>query len=123
MNGSEKNSSIFSPVTDWQTEFLLDKETEDMCLKHDLIPYIGKIRSGIYLTCGWIMVVTMVGFGIAKVSLACEVMSSLCITFWVETILLITFGVAWMVAGKFLKFLVDDDEIFRIFPKRNKKAV
>ncbi len=26
----------------------LDKETEDMCLKYDLLPYIEKIRSGIY---------------------------------------------------------------------------
>ena len=50
MNGSDKNSSILSPITELQTELLLDEETKDMCLRHDLLPHIEKIRSGIYET-------------------------------------------------------------------------
>jgi len=45
---TEEHHHLQSDVTEPASD--LDKETEDMCLKHDLLPYIGEIRSSIYET-------------------------------------------------------------------------
>ena len=45
---TEEEHYLQADVTEPSSD--LDKETEDMCLKHDLLPYIGEIRSRIYET-------------------------------------------------------------------------
>ena len=37
------------------------------------------------------------------------------IVYWAETIALITFGVAWIVSGKFTHLIADEDELYRVF--------
>jgi len=67
-------------------------------------------RSIIYLICGLIMFASMLGIGIGEIALSDELMATLRITYWAETIALFSFGCAWMVAGKYFKPLVDKDE-------------
>jgi hypothetical protein len=72
-------------------------------------------RSKIYLICGWIMVGCMVGLGIFKIALDDEVFAKFRITYWAEAVALCSFGVAWMVAGKYFDPLVDEEEKLHIF--------
>ena len=67
-------------------------------------------RSIIYLICGLIMVGCMLGLGICELALSDELMVTLRITYWAETVALFSFGCAWMVAGKYFKPLVDKEE-------------
>ena len=69
-----------------------------------------KRRNIIYLCCGWVIVIAMVGLVAATVSLPTEKTLSLRITFWAEAIALWAFGLAWIVSGKSIAFLVDRDE-------------
>jgi hypothetical protein len=70
-------------------------------------------RSRVYFICGMIMIVSMIGFIICKVALPDDLMIKLRITYWAETIMLFSFGIAWMVAGKYFKLFVDqEDELF-----------
>ena len=72
-------------------------------------------RSIIYLLCGLIMVACLLGLGICELALSDELMVTLRITYWAETVALFSFGCAWMVAGKYFKPLVDkEEELFLI---------
>ncbi len=42
-------------------------------------------------------------------------MKSLNVTFWGEAIALGAFGVAWIVAGKYISLIVDKDEALQFF--------
>lgn len=73
------------------------------------------LRSNIYLLCGWVMVISLTGALIAKMVFTVEDLLTLQITYWAEAISLSAFGVAWIVAGKYIPFLVDDDEALVLF--------
>ncbi|MBL4904825.1 MAG: hypothetical protein JKZ00_02125 [Flavobacteriaceae bacterium] len=70
------------------------------------------LRSKIYLFCGLIIVGAIVTM---LINLLIPFDESLNIVFWSETIALIAFGVAWIVAGKYFSFLVDEDEALKLF--------
>jgi hypothetical protein len=72
-------------------------------------------RSKIYLTCGWIMVACMLVEVAATYALPRDTVNGLRITYWVETTALAAFGVAWIVAGKYLPVFVDPDEKLYLF--------
>ena len=67
----------------------------------------------IYLVCGWIIVICMLIMGPTKLLISEEISSSLYIMYWGESVALWAFGIAWMVAGKVIPALVDDDEALR----------
>jgi len=74
-------------------------------------------RSIIYLLCGLVMLVSMLGLGICELALPDDLMSKLRITYWAETVALFSFGCAWIVAGKYFRPLVDKDEELYFFKK------
>jgi len=78
-------------------------------------------RARIYLTCGWVIVLSMVGLAIAKVLLPAAIVSTYKMTYWAEFAALWAFGIAWITAGKVLPFLVEPDEALR--PLKSVKAV
>ena len=67
-------------------------------------------RGRIYLVCGWVMVVCLVGLLVAKLALPKETVQALALTYWAEAIALCAFGVAWIVAGKYRSLFADKDE-------------
>jgi hypothetical protein len=75
------------------------------------------LRSKIYFICGSVMIGCMFCMLIAKLALSDKTMKMFRITYWAEAIALGAFGFAWIVAGKYLRFLVDDDEALRLFRK------
>lgn len=63
-------------------------------------------RSRIYFTCGVVMVLSMVVLGATQfIDYSIKT-----VVFWAEAAALVAFGVAWIVAGKALPWLVDEDE-------------
>ena len=70
----------------------------------------AKLRAWVYLSCGWGIAAIMLGSVIAPYALTGTVARILSITFWAETVALWLFGIAWMTASKFLRFLVDDEK-------------
>jgi hypothetical protein len=74
-------------------------------------------RARIYLICGWIIVLCIVTIGVAELMMPAETMKALRLTYWVEVVALEAFGVAWIVAGKAIRPLVDEDEAlkFKLF--------
>jgi hypothetical protein len=75
------------------------------------------LRSKIYFTCGCVMLFCMLGAGISRFALSKETMDMLDITYWAETFALFAFGAAWIVAGKYIRFLVDKDEKLYLLKK------
>jgi len=71
-------------------------------------------RAKIYWVCGWAIVACMLTIGIAKYILPEEAIKTIRVTYWAEVLALDAFGVAWMVAGKVFKPLVDDEEALKI---------
>lgn len=72
-------------------------------------------RSKIYLACGIIMILCMLAVPLGKLILNSDVYDSLAITFWAEAIALNTFGVAWIVAGKYIPLTTEEDERLHLF--------
>lgn len=76
------------------------------------------MRSKIYFLCGWVMLVCMLSIAAASFILEQSVVSAYRITFWAEAIALSAFGIAWIVAGKYFGFFVDErDNQLKIFSK------
>ena len=71
-------------------------------------------RSKIYFACGSVMVGCMLLGLIAKFALTKETMDAWSIIYWVELIALSAFGVAWIVAGKYFRIFVDEDEALHL---------
>lgn len=71
-------------------------------------------RSKIYFICGSVMVGCMLAGLIAKLKLTDTEMDELGIIYWIEAIALGAFGIAWIVAGKVIKALTSDKDIFHI---------
>ena len=72
-------------------------------------------RDKIYLACGTVMVACMLIAVVANLTLSQETLKAWQVTYWAEAIALGAFGVAWIVAGKYLAALTDEDEELRLF--------
>lgn len=75
-------------------------------------------RSKIYFVCGWVIVGSMLGLCIMKLTVPGNTLSLLRATYWIEAISLTAFGIAWIVAGKCIRFLVDDEDALKLFGKK-----
>jgi hypothetical protein len=71
-------------------------------------------RSKIYFTCGCVMLACMLAMGVAKITVPDETVKALKITYWAEAIALGAFGVAWIVAGKVIPPLVDEEDALKL---------
>lgn len=76
------------------------------------------VRSKIYLVCGIIMIFCMLAVPIGKLTLNTDMYNNLAITFWAEAIALNTFGVAWIVSGKYIPLTTDEED--RVHFKKKK---
>ncbi len=76
-------------------------------------------RGKVYLTCGWIMVLCMVTLALSNFPsiIDKETVLELRIKYWVETIALIAFGIAWIVAGKVrvVGYFVNEKDALQLF--------
>jgi hypothetical protein len=70
-------------------------------------------RARVYLVCGWIILGCMLGAGIAEFTLTAAARKAWAITFVAELVALWAFAVAWIVAGKVIPPLVDEDEMLK----------
>lgn len=78
-----------------------------------MVGYTPKIRRKIvYLICGWGIAVAMLGLFIMKLA---EFNTIKNITFWVETVALELFGIAWAVASQYLPIVTDEKEQQKLF--------
>lgn len=73
------------------------------------------VRAKLYFLCGSVMAAALVTGLAGQWLLACELVARLNLIFWVEAVALTAFGVAWIVAGKIIPLVVDDDEALRVF--------
>ena len=67
-------------------------------------------RSIIYLICGSVMILCMLVLAYAKLTLTLEEMDALRVMYYAEAVALVAFGIAWIVSGKKIGLLTDDDE-------------
>jgi len=74
-------------------------------------------RSKIYFACGVIMVACMLVAAVAALLLPQEALNASRITYWAEAVALGAFGVAWIVAGKYIPLLVDQEEALHLFSR------
>lgn len=72
-------------------------------------------RSNIYFACGSLMVVAMLILGAQVVVDFEQTFGWTRVTFWAEALALCAFGVAWIVAGKFLPGLATEEERLGLF--------
>ena len=72
-------------------------------------------RAKLYFACGSVIVASMAVGLVGKLVLPCEKAASLDLIFWVEAISLGAFGVAWIVAGKVIPLLVNDEDALKLF--------
>lgn len=76
-------------------------------------------RRRIYFACGCIMVACIVVAAIATLTMDCKVLEMKRIIYWAEAIALTAFGVAWIVAGKVIPLLVDEDQAWLLANKED----
>ena len=62
-----------------------------------------------------VMLAAMLVGLIIKLVFSCETVDEWNITYWVEAIALGAFGLAWIVAGKIIPIIVDEQESLKIF--------
>ncbi len=67
-------------------------------------------RATIYLVCGLIILGCMLGAGITEFTMSEATRKALAITFIAEFVAMWAFGIAWIVAGKAIPLLVDEDD-------------
>ena len=72
-------------------------------------------RAKLYFACGSIISLSMLVGLIGAVFLDCETTTRIELTYWVETFALSAFGVAWIVSGKAIPWLVDENEALKVF--------
>lgn len=76
------------------------------------------IRSKIYFACGSIILACisiMIIWKVIKMTLFKEISGSLSVMFWAETVALMAFGFAWIVAGKCIPLFVDEEDRLKFF--------
>lgn len=67
-------------------------------------------RSTIYLSCGWLIILSVVSIVVARLLLDEQAYAGLRVTYVGEFTALVAFGVAWIVAGKAIALFVDEEE-------------
>jgi hypothetical protein len=72
-------------------------------------------RAHLYRGCALVMIGAMLTGAVGTFALTCEVRTEIRLIYWVEAIALAAFGVAWIVAGKLLPPLVDEEEALKLF--------
>lgn len=78
------------------------------------------LRSKIYFACGLVMASCMVSLLLAKLGLEEKTLKAYEVVYWGETIALAAYGLAWIVAGKCIPFLVDPDESLKFSLQHSK---
>lgn len=73
------------------------------------------VRAKLYFLCGCVMVACMLVGWLGKLILSCETVDALSLIYWVEAVALAAFGVAWIVAGKIIPFIVDEQDALKLF--------
>ena len=73
------------------------------------------IRAKLYFLCGMVMLAAMLAGLISKLVFSCQIVDEWNITYWVEAVALGAFGLAWIVAGKIIPVIVDEQESLKIF--------
>jgi hypothetical protein len=73
------------------------------------------LRARFYLGCALVMIGAMAAGVVGWFVLPCETRMEIKLFYWVEAISLAAFGVAWIVAGKVVPPLVDEDEALKLF--------
>ena len=71
-------------------------------------------RDKIYLACGWIIIGCMLVAGIAEFTMSDAIRQALRFTFWAELVMLWTFAIAWIVAGKVLPPFVNEKDRLKL---------
>lgn len=72
-------------------------------------------RAILYVVCGLLMIGAMLVGAYGLFAMGCDARAESRILYWVETVALTAFGVAWFVAGKWLRILADEDEALTLF--------
>ncbi len=83
-------------------------------LKKEPLTSKRKRRSRVYTTSGYIMIASMV-FGVVWYLFLKDAGNLEKTVFWVEAACLLSFGRAWLVAGKILPYYTDDEDRYRMF--------
>lgn len=73
------------------------------------------LRSVIYFICGSVILGSMLTLVSAQLMMPEQIVKTYQITYWAEAFALWSFGIAWMVAGKWICLLVDEDEALKLF--------
>jgi len=80
----------------------------------------GRRRAVIYLVCGWIMILSMLLAVLSQV-MPSENQASR-VVYWTETVSLLTFGFAWIVAGKVIPPLTEEEERLKLSVKHGEET-
>lgn len=75
------------------------------------------IRAKLYFMCGTVMLAAMLVGLISKLILSCETVDAWKVTYWVEAVALGAFGLAWIVAGKIIPLIVDEQDSLKVFKR------
>ena len=73
-------------------------------------------RAKIYLFCGVTIIISMLAIGVSNYM---GIDEQYRITYWGEAVALCAFGIAWIVAGKVIPWLVDDEEALRLLKQKS----
>ena len=73
------------------------------------------VRAKLYFMCGCVMVACMLVGLLGKLILSCETIGALSLIYWVEATALAAFGFAWIVAGKIIPLIVDEQDALKLF--------
>jgi len=71
-------------------------------------------RSIIYFACGCLMVASMLFIFFSSRCFDSQSVWDYRLVYWGEFVALVAFGVAWIVSGKTLSFIAEEDELYRI---------
>ena len=72
-------------------------------------------RNKIYFLCGLLIVASMVVMVLTKTDVFKAIAAEYRVTYWAEFVALVSFGFAWIVAGKAIPYLVDEAERYDPF--------
>ena len=79
-------------------------------------------RAAIYLICGWVMILCMLIAVFSQITSSVDETQVSTVVYWTETLSLLAFGVAWIVAGKAIPALTEEEERLRLSLKQGNEA-
>lgn len=74
----------------------------------DKLPVKKQHRNNVYKTCGYIMIICMIGLVAVSIPSIAAVVKGMKVTFWLETAAILAFGVSWATKGEAMKFWNDE---------------